>query len=111
MWAGIVFCKVLLLFQVRENREKSTYKDFQTVFNKCTPIPSHQKFVFSASSEESAFFLDVLELEDKSEEEISNGQENMDKVLASVSKVCSFTKLKNCLPEKLVFYFFTRVER
>lgn len=70
--------------KVRENREKSTYKDFQTVFNKCTPIPSHQKFVFSASSEESAFFLDVLELEDKSEEEISNGQENMDKVLASV---------------------------
>lgn len=106
MWAGIVFCKVLLLFQVRENREKSTYKDFQTVFNKCTPIPSHQKFVFSASSEESAFFLDVLELEDKSEEEISNGQENVDKVLASVSKVCSFTKLKKIVSLKNWHFIF-----
>ena len=44
--------------------------------------------MFSASSEERAFFLDVLELEDKPEEEITNNQENMDKVLASVSKNC-----------------------
>ncbi|XP_029635682.1 heat shock 70 kDa protein 14 [Octopus sinensis] len=68
--------------KVRENRDKTTYKDFQTVFSKSTPIPSHQKFVFSASSQESAFFLDVLELDDCPERD--EGDENSDKLLASV---------------------------
>ncbi|GAB1598150.1 heat shock 70 kDa protein 14-like [Argonauta hians] len=68
--------------KIRENQDKNTCKDFQTVFSKSTPIPSHQKFVFTASSQERAFFLDVLELDDYPERGDNN--ENGDKLLASV---------------------------